>query len=100
MLYGAIEKRVRVTAKSTYGMIWINPLEKIGTGRLGEYGVQIHPRRYAHLVEFGTRHSRPKSFMRAAMINRRDEAMARLTEKARERLDIEWGKADAKGGLL
>jgi len=91
MLHMALEKRSKVTAKSMYAMVWVNPMVR---------GVRIHPRKYAHLVEFGTSHSPPHSFMRAALASEKSTGVARLREKVNERLKIEWAKADAKGKLL
>ena len=44
-------------------------------------GMKINPAKYAHLVEFGTRHSRPFPFMRAAMASRRSDVNAILVKE-------------------
>jgi HK97 gp10 family phage protein len=48
-----------------------------------------YPRRYAHLVEFGTAHSAPKPFLRPAMDTRIDAVIEATRRKMVEGIDQE-----------
>jgi HK97 gp10 family phage protein len=50
-------------------------------------GKKINPAKYAHLLEFGTRHSRPFPFMRRAMSQRRGDILRILKTEGRMRMD-------------
>ena len=53
-----------------------------------------------NFLEFGTRHMPARSFLRPAVEMTRPEALARVTEKARERLEVEARKQAKKGRSL
>lgn len=60
-----------------------------GTHRVaqGATGGRIQPRRYAHLVEFGTVRAKPRPFMRPAADTKRREALAAVERVMREEVE-------------
>lgn len=58
--------------------------------------IVANPRRYAHLVELGTRHSPAYPFMRPAMDTNKDAILKAVTEKTRTELAKELAKVKAK----
>ena len=65
-----------------------------------ENGRQVDPRKYAHLVEFGTRNKKATPFMRKAMGDSQAATRQAITQKARQRLRAEVAKARSKGKTL
>jgi len=63
-----------------------NTVNKRVGAKSDEKGIQ-NPAKYAHLVEFGTKHSRSKPFMRPAMESKKGIAYSRIARKAKERIN-------------
>jgi HK97 gp10 family phage protein len=80
----SIGKKVKATRKKVTGKITI---------RKGYGGAA----KYAHMVEFGTRYMPARSFMRAAMANKKEQAMSLLREVAWYRIEQEVDKMVARG---
>jgi len=69
MLNKAISKKAggKRNSKKAWGKVFVKSKPIIWQGK------RINPVKYAHLVEFGTRHSRPYPFIRNAMSQKRSE---------------------------
>lgn len=63
-------------------------------------GKKHDPAQIAHLVEFGTRHSRPHPFLRASLGNKRSQIDATITRVAKQKHDAEAKKAASRGRTL
>lgn len=70
-----------------------------GTHRMaqGATGGRIQPRRYAHLVEFGTVRTRPRSFVRRALDTKRPQALAVVERVMREEVEKAARRAAMRG---
>jgi HK97 gp10 family phage protein len=63
-------------------------------------GKRVDPAKYAHLVEFGTRWAKPRSFMRKALGDKKVSIDKTITQEARINTLKEARKAAAKGRTL
>lgn len=98
---GALRKAIASKSKTNkrkgavYGMLFVR------RDRAIEYEGKTHdPAKIAHLVEFGTRHTKPRPFLRRALGNKRPHIQAVITNTAREKMNKEAAKARAKGKRL
>jgi HK97 gp10 family phage protein len=71
---------VRATDRA-WGKVFVKSKSQMWNGK------KINPAKYAHLLEFGTRHSRPFPFMRRAMGQRRGDILRIMRSEGRTRMD-------------
>lgn len=67
--YGVLKKHIYARADRSRDRNEIRAVVTIRKGTVMVGGEKVNPRRYAHLVEFGTRHSKAQPFFRPAMAN-------------------------------
>ena len=65
-----------------------------------ENGKEVDPQKYAHLVEFGTRHSKANPFMRSALGDNKETIRGTIRVTAWENLKKATAKARAQGKAL
>lgn len=92
---------VKLKRYTASGVVWagVGPDRSV-VGTTPE-GRRIVPANYAHLVERGTRHVPPRPFLRPAVDNNFDPALAEFTRRARKGMAREIRKlraATSKGG--
>lgn len=80
LLVRNITSRARKRSKKGSAVVSVGVARKtamvVRKGR--EKAVKVSPARYAHLVEFGTEHSPAEPFLRPALDEKGDEAIARI----------------------
>ena len=81
---GMLQKAIKYDAtREGDGVVYVS------TKKEGEYkGKKVKPKKYASLVEMGTRHAPAHPFMRPAQKEGRQEAFAAVTAEARKRFNL------------
>ena len=74
------EIKKHVGKKGTWGRVYVDSATYAGAD-----GKRKNPNKYAHLVEFGTKHKAPRPFLRTAREAKQGEALQRMANSARKK---------------
>lgn len=92
---GLLEQSISLRVKAyKSGTVWAGVGADKGTRGRTARGRNITPANYLHLVEFGTRHSKARPFLRPAVDNNRGPIQAAVLKRAEKGLNREIKKLD------
>jgi HK97 gp10 family phage protein len=77
------EIKKHVSKRGAWGRVYVNSATYTGVD-----GKRKNPAKYAHLVEFGTKHKAPHSFMRAGKEESQGQALRKIQAHMRKNLKL------------